>query len=201
VTTATQEQPQRRPPGRPPRPAAERERALAAFRREGSLSAASRASGVPKSTLRNWLREEGEPPAQGAAEAAKRTEAATEAARIANAKRLEEARQALIPKLLAIAHASLDEQRAVLRAVRDPQERRTMGREHPVPVRDLVGMGTRAVHDLNVLLGKATDQPEETARVNVTVLLAAPDHDREPPLIVDVAPRALPGATSDVDDE
>jgi hypothetical protein len=68
VTTTSPES-----PGRPPRTDADRQRALSVYRREGTLAATVRETGLPRSTVKRWVEQEGQEKSEPAQPAVGRT--------------------------------------------------------------------------------------------------------------------------------
>lgn len=199
----------RKPPPakRPTYDDAQRARALELYGAEG-LAAAHRELGIPKPTIVRWARTAGVTSAEQAAADRARTEAATRAAQLELARRVAEGRAALVPKLVAVANAALDSTVAILEAQRAVEKdaaanegglvksaltsRRAVINDGP-PLRAIVGAGTRAIHDLQLLTGEETERGPSG---QVTVVFATPPPGDEPaPRIIDLEPdvRAVTG--------
>lgn len=204
--------------GRPPvYPPDVRQRALDLFAAEdGGLPRAHAETGIPKPTIRRWAKDAGIEPGEVTRANRLRTEAAAAAAKAENARRLEAAREALIPKLLSRAHTALDLEGEILDVARDTfrqaRERNNLTTEEAtrllmrvelaaggLSLRDVVGARTRAIYDLRALSG---ERPESGSRgdgaggndgsgpaggVNVVFLTPPPDPRRKP-TVIDLPP-------------
>ena len=167
-----------------------RERALALVQVDG-LAAAHAATGVPKATLSRWAREAGVDVPGGTEQRRAAGQARAERMRAALLDHLEEAALAAADYQLAVTTANLDAARAIQEACRagaqlvadpvtgdltldDPVAAAAIRRARLLnallPVRDAVGVTTRAVHDLQLLRGEAT----ERAAVNVVFAVPRP---------------------------
>lgn len=165
-----------------------RQAALDVYQREG-LAAAAQQTGVPKSSLRRWAQDAGLDTNELAGENAERTRAAKDEL----TRRTTEARNALVPKLAAAAHSALDVEMEILNATKEIQRlavaaqkgeieevpkdvmRRLEYATSGITIHEAVGARTRAIHDLQLLMGEATEQNDQ----GVTVVLAAPRPERQ----------------------
>ncbi len=209
-------------PGRPGHPPEVRQRALTILAApDGGLAAASLATGISKSTIRDWAKHEEIDVAAAQVAQREQTAAATAAQQAANQRRIQDAIENLIPKLATLAHLSLDAQLTALRTVKEAQGRldgppltgeetqRLMRRMEValggVEIRDLVGVGTRAIGDLVRLRGGGDpDKPEgqqagSAGSVNVYFITPPPTEKKH--AIIDLPPVAPLGiGTSEEDD-
>jgi hypothetical protein len=148
-------------------PPERRAEALDHYRREG-LAAAHKATGLPRSTIATWAREDGATPGEPAGvvaqSAAKRTGPALEA----RARQLDDARDRRVIALASAAELALG---GILNQLRE-------GKADHVPIRDLVGVVTRAHHDLALLTGEATEH------LAVQVVFNVPAPSEQPPVVV-----------------
>lgn len=157
----------------------DRSKALALYTSDG-LPAAHKTTGIPKQTITRWADRAGVMPGGAAGTAAEQTKAATDAHRVEVQARTAQARADLIPKLALLAHRALDFELEIIQKVR-------AGENSPLPdgirLRDIVGSRTRAVHDLSLLMGEATERTENTHAV---FLAPRPDR-RNPHPVVDLS--------------
>lgn len=142
--------PRRRPPKGPPPhaagepwPPATRTHALHVLQSDG-LAAAHKATGVPKGTIRVWAHKAGVNTTEASARATAKTQAATDATAARTRRILEDAKATMVLDLSALAVTALARSRDLV--------------NHPdTTLRDVVGAFTRAIHDLQLLTGGATD--------------------------------------------
>jgi transposase-like protein len=180
-------------PGRPHSDEA-KQQALAVYQR-GGLPAAVKATGIPKPTIKRWVEAAGISTDAANEAALERTRAATEAHKAQVDAETAKARAALIPKLAFLANQTLDIELHVAAQIKAGKG---SGLPEGVRLRDIVGSRTRAVHDLNLLTGEATERTEGAA-----VLFLAPRPDRRNPQpIVDLSeqhtdmPQVIEGTVS-----
>lgn len=145
--------------------------ALDVFARDG-LAAAHHATGIPKGTISYWATEAG---ITERSETKNNTAAqhATAAASEGRRRQLDESRDRRAVMLAGVAELALGRTLDLLRAV-DPET----GKPAEIPVRDLVGIWTRAGHDLALITGEATENHDVHVTFNV------PPPSTSPPPIV-----------------
>lgn len=151
---------------------AEREQALALLAELG-LAAAHRQTGVPKPTLARWSADAGVTKHSDTERNARQTEAA----RAARARTVEETRAELVELLSAVAVTGaqleltlLDPSHALARERFPYIVDEDTGEAHPMlaaRLDQIVGARTRAIHDLNLLTGKATSNAAVVVRLEV----------------------------------
>lgn len=160
-----------------------RSRALELYSTPGKgLADAHRETGVPKPTIHRWAQEAGIDSAEITAQKAAQTEAATRAAAAARRAQIEQSKANLLPKLVAIANGAADQQIAILRAARAVQTAaadsagvvpaellaKLEAARAGLDERALVGMMTRAIHDMRLM----DDESTENVAAGITVLFA-----------------------------
>lgn len=122
--------------------AATKQQALEVYAEHGLL-AASEATGVPRGTIKSWASRMGVEPAT-----AERVKARRDATVARVERSLAERRVVLVAKLGEIAELGVDWAAKMLEQGDD------------LSMRDVVGAWTRAIHDLQLLSGEATDRSE-----------------------------------------
>jgi hypothetical protein len=120
------------------------------------LARAHHQSGIPKSTLQKWAIKAGIETASP--EARKRVEKATQASVLSRRQTVEEARERMTLVLATIAELAGREEIRMIQSGR-------------VKLYELVGARTRALHDLQLLTGQATERPEIVESVDDVVAL------------------------------
>lgn len=141
-------------------PADDRARALDLFATEG-LAAAHQATGIPKGTIRSWAKTDGVPRFTRADDKRTTTAATAEYAEI-----LDRSRERRTLQLATAAELALDRLLTMLEA-----------NTVTIPPRDLVGIFTRANHDLALLTNAATEN------LAVQVVFNVPPPAPEPPQV------------------
>lgn len=122
---------------------------------EFGLAHTSREMEIPKPTIQTWCKEAGVV-AGGAEKERERTERAIEMSLASRERRDFETRERLVELLSVIAEeAARKEIEAILSG------------ESKLP--ELVGARTRAIHDLELLAGRATERKEETKKVSHSI--------------------------------
>jgi transposase-like protein len=181
---------------------ADKAKAVDVFRRDG-LPAAAAAVGADKKTITRWVRAAGVPAPDSAAAAAAQTAAANaERHRIIAESREEQARTlAVTSRALANLESRIAE--LMLKAVaesRTPQgvsdatkrQLETLKLLTDPRLNRIVGMRTRAVHDLQLLTGEETERGGATASVQV-LFATPPPNAGDPPVIIDLTPEQEAG--------
>lgn len=181
-------------PARGAYPAETRERAVTLYADVG-LAAAHAELGIPKPTIKRWADAAGIDAAEVTRRNREQTAAAADSAAATRRKAVEDILERSTVKLAAIVDKALDATIAGLNGGTVPGQAGThpaLGWANPA---QLVGVWTRALHDLQLLRGKDTGQPEGHG---LTVIFAVPAPTAAigapGPVIIDLAPE-------DVDDE
>lgn len=156
------------------------------------ITQANRVTGIPRRTLQAWMVEAGHDPAELTPANRRNSGLANlEKARQVTRDRAAERRDELLPKLVALAHRGADAQMRILEAHAAIAEKVAGGGNvsdrdlenlkalKGVELRDVVGVTTRAIHDLQLILGDATSRQGSDGQVHVH--LTAPRPDRSKP--------------------
>lgn len=175
-------------------------RALDLYTTQG-LAEAHRQLAIPKSTIRRWAAAAGLDAAASAARSVDQTREATVSSLARRHAAVAEASERIVARLAEVAERSLELElelldahlRVVRAARRGSVSQAAAARLEAVltghPLRAVVGSRTRAVHDLRLLQGEATEQPGASG-LTIVFSAPAPTAGRGPdsPSIIDLTP-------------
>lgn len=121
------------------------------------LAQATRELGIPRSTLHDWCKAANV--ASSSEKLHAQTEAATEASRQRRKRMAEESNERMTLALAIIAEQGAQVEIDIMRAIKEGKPfPELVGKNGRVSLSELVGSRTRAVHDLQLLAGKATER-------------------------------------------
>ena len=170
-------------------------RALEVYRKHG-MAAAARETGMAKTSIKRHAIKAGIDPTAATAAATANTNAAVEASAAARKLRTEQYRAGLVDKVLALAHASADAELAAIAAMRaaqnairdgqviDGKDRQRLALLDSLPLRDLTNARTKAVHDVQLLVGEDTERGGAAGGVSVVFVQQPPRVGDQRPSIV-----------------
>jgi transposase-like protein len=181
---------------------ADKARALELYRSAG-LPAAARSVGADKRTVLRWAKAAGASPAVSTEQAAAQTAAANAERHRIIAESREDQTRALAVTARAMANLETRIAELMLRAVAESRTDRGMSdtTKHQLEALKLltdarlnriVGMRTRAVHDLQLLTGEETERGGATASVQV-LFTVPPAEPGDQPKIIDLTPEQEAG--------
>lgn len=146
---------------------AEKASAIARYVESEDLRGVASAMDIPVTTLRSWCRAAGLDVSTDASRA--RSAAATAGAMVARRKRVEESNGRMTLILATVCELA---GRLEVEILRDPRAAEKLS------LRDIVGARTRAIHDMQLLAGEATERTENIETVDEIAALRDTLRDR-----------------------